>query len=71
MIELSKISARVRSGRVAAYSSATGAATAVANSTASSNPAAVTTAFKSSAQPSNVGSSVNDTGSESPVPHWS
>jgi hypothetical protein len=35
------------------------------------NPAAVTTASRSSVQLSNVGRSANDTGSESPVPRWS
>jgi hypothetical protein len=69
--EFSRIRPRVRSGRVAAYSIATGPAATPANSTTSSSPAAVTTACKSSDQPSNVGSSADDTGSDSPVPRWS
>jgi Transposase, Mutator family len=69
--ELIRIRARVRSGRVAAYSAATGPAIVAADRTASSSPAAVTTACKSSARPSTVGRSANDTGSETPVPRWS
>jgi hypothetical protein len=69
--EFTRINARIRSGRVAAYSTAAGPATACAIRTRSSSPAAVTTACKSSTQPSKVGSSDNDSGSDRPVPRAS